>query len=97
MQAGDILFVYYRARHAVRFYGPREGITDYIVGNDYNDIKGYLRNIDSLRGHKRVWFFYSQWVPTKPYPDSMKKYMGQVIGKQIDHIPDPYGGVGITD
>jgi len=97
MQPGDILFVYYRARHAVKFYGPQEGITDYIVGNDYNDINGYLRDIDSLRGHKRVWFFYSQWVPTKPYPDSMKKYMGQVIGKEIGHIPDPYGGVGIRE
>jgi hypothetical protein len=60
MQPGDILFVYYRARHAVKFYGPQEGITDYRVGNDYNDITGYLRDIDSLKGNKRVWFFYSQ-------------------------------------
>jgi hypothetical protein len=59
MQPGDILFVYYRARHAVKFYGPKEGITDYIVGNDYNDIKGYLRDIDSLRGNKKDWFFYT--------------------------------------
>lgn len=83
MQPGDILFVYYRGRHAVKFYGPKEGITDYVVGKDYNNINGYLRDIDSLRRHKRVWFFYTQWVPEKPYPDSMKKYMGNVIGRQI--------------
>lgn len=91
MQPGDILFVYYRARHAVKFYGPREGITDYIVGNDHKDISGYLRDIDSLKGNKRVWFFFTQWVPPKPYPDSMKKYMGTVIGKEIGRIPDPDG------
>jgi hypothetical protein len=34
----------------------REGITDYIVGNDYNDIKGYY-DIDSLRGIKRCFLY----------------------------------------
>ena len=92
MQPGDVLFVYYRARHAVKFYGPKEGITNYVVGKDYTNINGYLRDIDSLRGHQRVWFFYTQWVPPKPYPDSMKKYTGNVIGRQIGHIPDPFGG-----
>jgi hypothetical protein len=32
-------------------------------------------------------------VPPKPYQDSIKKYMGNVIGSQIGHIPDPCCGV----
>jgi hypothetical protein len=90
MLPGDVLYVYYRGRHAVNFYGSREGITNYIVGGDYKKAEGYLRELDSLRGNKRVWFFYSQWVPPKPFPDTMKAYLGGVIGKEIMRIRDPY-------
>ena len=89
MQPGDVLYVYYRGRHAVNFYGPKEGITNYLVGRDYKTAEGYLRELDSLRGNKRVWFFYSQWVPPKPFPDTMKAYLGGVIGKEIARIKDP--------
>jgi hypothetical protein len=27
----------------------------------------------------------------------MKKYMGNVIGKEIVHIPDPYGSVEVRE
>ncbi len=27
----------------------------------------------------------------------MKKYMGNVIGKEIGHIPDPYGGLDVRE
>lgn len=91
LQPGDKLYVYYRARHAMKFYGSKEGITDYIVGGDYNNIVPYLRELDLLKGNKRVWFFFTQWVPPKPYPDSMKVYLGTVIGKEIGRIPDPDG------
>jgi hypothetical protein len=93
LQPGDRLYVYYRARHAMNFYGPEEGITDYIVGGDYKNIVPYLRELDLLKGSKRVWFFFTQWVPPKPYPDSMKTYLGKVIGKEIGKIPDPDGNV----
>lgn len=93
LQPGDKLYVYYRARHAMKFYGPQEGISDYIVGGDYNNIVPYLRELDKLKGNKRVWFFFTQWVPPKPYPDSMKVYLGTVIGKEIGKIPDPDGFV----
>jgi len=91
MQPGDILFVYHKARHAVRFYGPREGITSCQIAKSHDDIESYLREIDSLRGNKRVWFFYTQWTEEQPFPDSIKKYMGNVIGREIGQIKDPYG------
>ena len=92
MKQNDVLFVYHKARHAIRFYGPKEGITNYQIANSHDDITSYLREIDKLKGNKRVWFFYTQWTETQPFPDSIKQYMGNVIGKEIGQIKDPYGG-----
>jgi hypothetical protein len=92
LQQGDILFVYFKARHALHFYGPKEGISTYRTGGNYNTIEQHLRQLDSLKGNKRVWFFFSQWTEKQPFPDSIKAYLGTVIGKEIGKIPDPYGG-----
>ena len=95
LQPGDMLYVYYRARHAMHFYGPKENIPEssYIVGGDHKSIIPYLRELDQLKGNKRVWFFFTQWVPPKPYPDSMKIYLGSVIGKEIGKVSDPDGNI----
>ena len=93
LQPGDILFVYFKARHALNFYGVKEGITNYKVGGNYNNIEQQLRQLDSLKGNKRVWFFFSQWTEKQTFPDSIKTYLGTVIGKEIGKIPDPYGGM----
>jgi hypothetical protein len=93
LQPVDILFVYFKARHALNFYGAKESITDYRVGGNYNTIEKHLSQLDSLKGYKRVWFFFSQWTAKQPFPDSIKTYLGTVIGKEIGKIPDPYGGV----
>jgi len=92
MRPGDILYVYFKTRHALNFYGAREGVTKYHVGGNYKTIEPYLRQLDSLKGNKRVWFMYSQWTERQTFPDSIKTYLGKVIGKEIGKIPDPYGG-----
>ncbi|MCY7310934.1 MAG: hypothetical protein LH619_09155 [Chitinophagaceae bacterium] len=91
-QHGDILFVYFKTRHALNFYGAKEGFTAYRVGGNYNTIEPHLRQLDSLKGNKRVWFIFSQWTEKQPFPDSIKTYLGTVIGKEIGKIPDPHGG-----
>lgn len=91
-QPGDILFVYFKTRYALSFYGAKEGITEYRVGSNYQTIEPYLRQLDSLKGNKRVWFIFSQWTEKQPFPDSIKAYLGTVIGKEIGKIPDPHGG-----
>ena len=91
-QPGDILFVYFKTRHALNFYGPKEGITTYRIGGNYKTIEPYLRELDSLKGNKRVWFIFSQWTEKQTFPDSIKSYLGNVIGKEIYKIPDPHGG-----
>ncbi|MDQ3277582.1 MAG: glycosyltransferase family 39 protein [Bacteroidota bacterium] len=94
LQPGDVLYVYFKSRYAMQFYGPKEGITDYVAGRNHQYIEPLLRDIDSLKGNKRVWFFFSQWTPKQPFPDSIKSYMGGIIGKQIGVIPDPDGNTG---
>lgn len=91
LQRGDILYVYFKARHALHFYGPKEGITNYVTGNSYDSIVPYLRELDKFKGNKRVWFFFSQWTERQTFPDSIKAYLGNVIGKEIGVIPDPDG------
>ena len=93
LQPGDILYVYFKARHALKFYGPKEGVNNYVIGNSYDSIVPFLREVDKFKGNKRVWFVFSQWTPKQPFPDSIKAYLGNVIGKEISKISDPDGNV----
>lgn len=91
LQPDDIVYVYFKSNYAMRFYGPEEGITNYVAGRGYATADSILREIDSFKGRNRVWFFFTQWTRKQPFPDTIKAYMGTVIGKQIGYIPDPDG------
>lgn len=97
LQPDDILYVYFKSNYAIRFYGPEVGITNYVTGVSASSAEPILRHIDSLRGNKRVWFFFTQWTRKQPFPDTIKAYMGKVIGKQIGYIPDPDGNTADTE
>ena len=59
---GDLVYVYYWAGHAVRFYAPKYGfaMSDFILGADHHDQPElYRAELDALRGHARVWFLFS--------------------------------------
>lgn len=57
-KAGDGLYVYCGARHAVSFYGPRHGLHEWTANDcNYDDPRAYLREVDAFRGRSRVWFF----------------------------------------
>lgn len=92
LKPGDIIYVYHKARFAMKFYGPKEGITDYIVAKADTTVIPILRDADKLKGNKRVWFVFTQWTERQTFPDSIKAYLGKVIGKEIAKIPDPFGG-----
>ena len=91
MQPGDVVYVYPKARWAMQFYAKREGIENYMVQKSDGTLDSLLRDADRLKGTKRVWYVFTQWTPSQPYPDSVKSYLGNVIGKEIDRVPDPYG------
>lgn len=57
-RGGDIVYVYYGAARAFDFYAPRLGFApgSYQVGRcSRADWRGYVADLDSLKGHDRVW------------------------------------------
>jgi uncharacterized membrane protein len=59
---GDLVYVYYWAEHAVRYYAPKYGMSmsDFIIGADHHEHpEDYRVELDALRGHDRVWFLFS--------------------------------------
>lgn len=93
LQPGDIIYVYYKARHAMKVYGHKQGITNYKLSGFYDSAALYYNQIDSLKGNKRVWFFTTHWTPKRngQLPDSIQAYMAHKIGKEIKVINDPFG------
>jgi hypothetical protein len=60
-QAGDVLYLYYAAEHVYDYYAPRMGLEEVrpIVGKmSRDDWFGYLRDLEALSGHPRVWVVF---------------------------------------
>lgn len=93
LKPGDEIYVYYKARHAMSYYGPKAGIDDWVSGNYYEKAAGYRKDIEKLKGEPRVWFFYTQWTGAEPFPDSIRVYLGNA-GKELIEIKKPAGGSG---
>jgi hypothetical protein len=75
------------------FYGKRAGIEDWMQGErHYDDPRGYLREVDVLRGEPRVWFF---WVRLdRDEPALIRSYLG-TIGRELERIPaEPLSATG---
>jgi hypothetical protein len=82
----DRVYVYTQGRHDMAFYGKRAGIREWIQGDPhFDDPRGYLREIDALRGELRVWFF---WVRLdRDEPALIRSYL-KTIGHEVERIPD---------
>ena len=82
----DRVYVYTQGRHDIAFYGKRAGIEEWIQGDPhFDDPRGYLREIDALRGEPRVWFF---WVRLdRDEPALIRSYL-KAIAHEVERIPD---------
>lgn len=61
-QTGDAIYVYFGARQAITYYGPRYGFTpaDFVFGECHRgQPRAYLREIDQFRGRPRVWALFT--------------------------------------
>ena len=92
LRADETLYVYCQANAAADFYGPAAGITDYVEGGCYDSVDEFIEELRALPAG-RVWFFYTQWTPTRPYPDAARAFF-EAHGKELDRIDDPYGLTG---
>jgi hypothetical protein len=85
-QAGDAVYAYYGAEHALRFYGPRYGFdddADYALGSCYfADPRAFLRELDRFRGQKRVWVLFVHALPRMPDRVAIIGYLDRIGARQ---------------
>ncbi len=62
-QAGDLLYIYYPAQYAFRYYAERYGFhpDDYIIGSQHLE-NNYQQDLAKIQGHKRIWFLFSHVI-----------------------------------
>lgn len=78
-QAGDAFYVYYGARHAMRFYGPGLGLNEWIPGGCHRgDTPTYYREVDQLRGRSRVWFIHTHALVRYREPEAIRSYLAAI-------------------
>lgn len=84
----DIIYVYYGALNAFKYYQRRFLNTEdnYIAGiESRTDWAGYYRDIEKLRGNKRVWFLFSH-IATHLGVNEEKLFLSylSLLGQQIE-------------
>jgi hypothetical protein len=92
-QPGDVIYVYYGAQQAFRYYQPTLGLgqDDVIYGTcERSHWRNYLTQLDELRGSRRVWL-----VVTHPFrvgnvrEDSLLVHYLQGAGTRLDAYQAP--------
>jgi len=93
-RATDRIAVYTQARHDMAFYGRRVGLEQWIQGDRHpGDPRGYLRDVDALRGNARAWFVWVD-LDDSDRPGWIREYLG-TIGTELQSIPeDASGSIG---
>jgi hypothetical protein len=93
VQPGDSFYIYYGARMAMRFYGPRAGITQWTEGRCHRrNTPEYFRELDAFRGQSRVWVIWTHAIPRFGEPEAIRSYLS-AIGIERLRIEAP-GAVG---
>lgn len=91
-EPGDVIYVLRAADKAMKFYGPPLGLDEWHTGSaSRHRLRDNLADLDSLRGHRRVWFFFSHAVPC--HQRLVRSYL-ETIGEEVLEIEDPHGNRG---
>lgn len=82
----DVLYSYYAANQAVDYYGTRFGIRDWVPGVcARGNPRAYLRQLDALRGHARVWVVFSHALPELHEAETILGYL-RMIGSEKEAL-----------
>lgn len=87
---GDVIFVYYGAGLAFRYYAPKFRLSDdhVIYGRCHvGDPRHYLRELDALRGASRVWVVATHEQRTGEL-EMITGYLDR-IGRRLDEVVVP--------
>jgi hypothetical protein len=84
---GDVIYVYYWAQHAVRYYAPKYGmcLCQFTIGADHHENPtAYVPELEALMGHERVWVLFSHVYETDSYNErSFMLGLLDSMGKQV--------------
>lgn len=100
-QPGDVIYLYYAAQFPMRYYAPRVGFAeaDYIQGKiSRKSPERYLRDLDELRGHRRVWVVFSH--PTEKRGVDEQRFILEYldkIGVRLDERKEPDAAAYLYD
>jgi hypothetical protein len=93
-RAGDAVYVYYGAGHALRFYGPRYGFRDgdYVLGGCHRgDTRVYLEDVDRFRGRPRLWVVFSHAQPWLGEREALLAYLDRLGTRRLALLALPHG------
>jgi len=100
---GDIIYLYYASAHAFRYYSEYHGLN--VESNDIvegvisrEDIDGYAKDMDKLRGNRRVWVLFSH-VSSKEGIDEKGFFLYHLdkIGARLDFFEERGASVYLYD
>jgi hypothetical protein len=86
--ATDALYVYYGAIPAFEFYAARDAIPaarTWLGGCHRGNTERYLAELDSLRGHARLWVLFAHELPTLHEREGITEYLDE-IGTARDSV-----------
>jgi hypothetical protein len=100
-QPGDVAYVYHHLRAAFQYYALRYVFNpnDYVLGKDEREHwenqknEAYVKDLDQLRGKRRIWFVFSYVRSIKGVNE--EDYFVQCldrIGKRVDQV----NGIGAS-
>ena len=88
---GDVIYLYYWAVPAFRYYAPFYGFTetDFIAGNEHkNDPPGLFAEADQYKGQKRLWVLFSHVYEQGSYneKDALLAHLDEIGVKKRQFI-----------
>lgn len=91
-QEGDVLYLYYAASFAFKYYQGRYGFTDdeYIVGVDAGDGWKHVHDLDKLQDRERAWILFSHVTNNE---EPLFLYHLDRLGIQLDSLNTPGASV----
>jgi hypothetical protein len=91
VREGDRIYVYTQARHDMAFYGGRAGLERWVQGELHPEgPRGYLREVDALRGSSRAWFLWLD-LDDSGRPQWIRDFLGE-IGTKLRAIGENESG-----
>jgi hypothetical protein len=100
-EKGDIIYIYYAAQYAYKYYAERYGFdeNECLVGvYSRNNWSNYMRDLNKLRGKKRVWLLFSH-VCTSKGVDEEKLFLYYLdsLGSRLDQFKSAGASVYLYD